>query len=165
MRLLLGIYTPDSGAVEVLQRSPQKFRRADRAKIGYMPQQFVLYPDLNVWENLNFAASLYGVPLRRTERLDYLLELVELNGHENKNVRHLSGGMQRRLRLARGVDDVGLLTFAVGQNCLSDSGGVRLALRPMQIRNGVGKLTLRQMIKVFINRENYFLFHTQEPTT
>jgi ABC-2 type transport system ATP-binding protein len=103
VRLLLGIYTPDSGAVEVLQRSPQKFRRADRAKIGYMPQQFVLYQDLSVWENLNFAASLYGVPLRRHERLDYLLELVELTGHENKNVRHLSGGMQRRLSLAAAI--------------------------------------------------------------
>lgn len=103
VRLLLGIYTPDSGEVEVLQRTPQKFRRADRAKIGYMPQQFVLYPDLSVWENLNFAASLYGVPLRRNERLDYLLDLVELTGHENKNVRNLSGGMQRRLSLAAAI--------------------------------------------------------------
>ena len=103
VRLLLGIYTPTSGDVEVLNRKPQKFRRADRAKIGYMPQQFVLYPDLTVWENLNFAASLYGVPLQRNERLKDLLELVELTGHEKKKVRNLSGGMQRRLSLAASI--------------------------------------------------------------
>lgn len=103
VRLLLGIYTPTSGDVEVLNRQPQKFRRTDRAKIGYMPQQFVLYPDLTVWENLNFAASLYGVPLQRNERLKDLLELVELTGHEKKKVRNLSGGMQRRLSLAASI--------------------------------------------------------------
>lgn len=68
-----------------------------------MPQQFVLYPELTVWENLNFAASLYGVSLRRNERLNELLELVELNGHEKKKVRDLSGGMQRRLSLAAAI--------------------------------------------------------------
>ena len=103
VRLLVGIYTPTSGNVTVLQKDPQNFGRAERAQIGYMPQQFVLYPELSVWENLNFAASLYGVPLRRKERLNELLELVELNGHESKKVRDLSGGMQRRLSLAASI--------------------------------------------------------------
>jgi ABC-2 type transport system ATP-binding protein len=103
VRLMLGIYTPDSGDVQVLQHTPQKFGRRERAQIGYMPQQFVLYPELTVWENLNFAASLYGVPLRRKERLQELLELVELIGHEKKKVRNLSGGMKRRLSLAAAI--------------------------------------------------------------
>jgi ABC-2 type transport system ATP-binding protein len=103
VRLLLGIYKPDSGEAEVLNCAPQQFGRAEQAQIGYMPQQFVLYPELSVWENLNFAASLYGVPLRRKDRLNTLLELVELTGHEKKKVGNLSGGMQRRLGLAAAI--------------------------------------------------------------
>ncbi len=110
VRLMLGIYRPDSGEVKVLQRSPQQFGRQERAQIGYMPQQFVLYPELTVWENLNFAASLYGVPLQRKEKLESLLDLVELKGHEKKSARNLSGGMQRRLSLAAAiVHDPGLI--------------------------------------------------------
>jgi ABC-2 type transport system ATP-binding protein len=100
VRLLLGIYPPDSGEAEVLKKPPRQFRRQEKAKIGYMPQRFVLYPELTVWENLNFSASLYGEPVRRGERLQELLELVELAGHEHKKVGDLSGGMQRRLSLA-----------------------------------------------------------------
>jgi ABC-2 type transport system ATP-binding protein len=100
VRLLLGLYAPTEGEVQVLGERPQAFTRRTRANIGYMAQQFVLYPELNVWENLNFAASLYGVPLRRKALMQDLLALVELTGHEKKQVIHLSGGMQRRLSLA-----------------------------------------------------------------
>ncbi len=103
IRLLLGIYTPDAGEIQVLQHSPEDFGRQERAQIGYMPQQFVLYPELSVWDNLNFAASLYGVPVRRKKRLKEMLELVELTGHERKKVQNLSGGMQRRLSLAASI--------------------------------------------------------------
>jgi ABC-2 type transport system ATP-binding protein len=100
MRLLLGIYEASGGVVEVLGRSPDHFTTADRQRIGYMPQLFVMYPDLTVWENLNFAASLYGVPLRRKHLLRELLDLVELSGHEGKRARNISGGMRQRLSLA-----------------------------------------------------------------
>lgn len=103
VRMLLGVYTPDSGEAEVLNCAPHKFGRSEQVQIGYMPQQFVLYPELSVWENLNFAASLYGMPLRRKERLTELLELVELTGHEKKKAKNLSGGMQRRLGLAAAI--------------------------------------------------------------
>ena len=100
VRLMLGIYQATAGVVEVLGRSPDHFRSADRQRIGYMPQIFVMYPDLSVWENLSFAASLYGMPLRRHKRLAELLDLVELTGHEDKLVRNISGGMRQRLSLA-----------------------------------------------------------------
>lgn len=73
VRLLLGIYQPTSGKAELFGTEPQNFDRRQKEKIGYMPQQFVLYPDLTVWENLNFAASVYGISLRRSERLHKLL--------------------------------------------------------------------------------------------
>ncbi|MCA9973159.1 MAG: ABC transporter ATP-binding protein [Anaerolineales bacterium] len=100
VRLLLGVYKPSSGTARVLGRDPQHFARREREKIGYMPQLFVLYPELTVWENLNFAASLYGVSWRRSERLHELLALVELTEHRNKLVEHISGGMRRRLSMA-----------------------------------------------------------------
>ena len=100
VRLLMGLYVPDSGEVTVLGVSPARFSRHDRERIGYLPQLFVLYPDLTIWENMNFAASLYGVPFLRTKRLNELLELVELRGDKHKLVRNISGGMQRRLSLA-----------------------------------------------------------------
>jgi ABC-2 type transport system ATP-binding protein len=100
MRLLLGIYQSTSGVAEVLGHAPDQFTTADRQRIGYMPQLFVMYPDLTIWENLNFAASLYGMPLRRHKRLHELLDLVELTGHEHKRARNISGGMRQRLSLA-----------------------------------------------------------------
>ncbi|HUM67942.1 MAG TPA: ABC transporter ATP-binding protein, partial [Chloroflexota bacterium] len=100
VRLLLGVYTPTSGTASVLNTAPQAFSRQDQERIGYMPQQFVLYPELTVWQNLNFVASLYGVPLRRHQRLHDLLRLVELEDHWQKRASQLSGGMQRRLSLA-----------------------------------------------------------------
>jgi len=100
IRLLMGLYEPDAGEVSVLGTRPAQFTRSDRERIGYLPQLFVLYPDLTIWENMNFAASLYGVPFRRTKRLNELLDLVELKDDKHKLVRNISGGMQRRLSLA-----------------------------------------------------------------
>jgi len=100
VRLLMGLFKPDAGEVTVLGHRPAEFNRRDRERIGYLPQLFVLYPDLTVWENMNFAASLYGVPFLRTKRLNELLDLVELREDKHKLVRNISGGMQRRLSLA-----------------------------------------------------------------
>ena len=100
IRLLMGLYKPDAGEVTVLGSRPSEFSRRERERIGYMPQLFVLYPDLTVWENMNFAASLYGYPFLRTRRLKELLDLVELREDKHKLVRNISGGMQRRLSLA-----------------------------------------------------------------
>jgi ABC-2 type transport system ATP-binding protein len=100
VRMLNGIYTPTSGQARVLGSNPAKFTQKERANFGYMPQLFVLYPTLTVWENLNFAASLYGMGLVRNKKLKDILEFVELYDHRNKLARHISGGMLRRLSLA-----------------------------------------------------------------
>lgn len=100
VRMLTGIHRPTSGKVTVLGEDPTRFSQTMRARIGYMPQLFVLYPELTVWENLNFSASLYGMPLRRHKRMNEVLEFVELQDDKNKLARDISGGMQRRLTLA-----------------------------------------------------------------
>lgn len=100
VRLLTGFYKPTSGSLSVLGKNPASFLKSDREKIGYLIQQFVLYPELTVWENLNFAASFYGVGIFRGRQLNKLLDFVELTGDKYKLARDLSGGMKRRLSLA-----------------------------------------------------------------
>jgi ABC-2 type transport system ATP-binding protein len=102
VRLMTGIYLPSAGSIEVMGQRPQRFSAGRRRRLGYMPQQFVLYPDLSVWENLNFSASLYGMGFgpERAKRLNELLAFVELDQQHHKLARALSGGMQRRMALA-----------------------------------------------------------------
>jgi ABC-2 type transport system ATP-binding protein len=100
VRLLTGFYKPTSGTLSVLGKNPADFSKSDRERMGYLIQQFVLYPELTVWENLNFAASFYGVGPFRRGRLNKLLDFVELAGDKHKLARELSGGMKRRLSLA-----------------------------------------------------------------
>lgn len=101
VRMMTGVYKPTAGQVSVLGKDPYKFSKSDREKIGYLIQNFVLYPELNVWENLNFTASFYGVSLfGRAKRFNKLLEFVELAEDKGKLASALSGGMKRRLSLA-----------------------------------------------------------------
>jgi ABC-2 type transport system ATP-binding protein len=100
VRLLTGIYTPSSGDSFIFGVPSSHFDQRTRQRIGYMPQLFALYPDLTVWENLNFSASLYGMGLFRWRRLRSVLDFVELREHKHKKTRDISGGMQRRLSLA-----------------------------------------------------------------
>ncbi len=100
VRLLTGLLTPTSGDAEVFGTPSCELDAQQRARIGYLPQTPALFPELSLDENLSFHASMYGLPLRRRERLDYLLDAVELGEHRKKRVADSSGGMQRRLALA-----------------------------------------------------------------
>jgi ABC-2 type transport system ATP-binding protein len=69
--------------------------------IGYMAQQFSLYGDLSVVENLEFFAELYDVPRgERASRMESLLHFARLEEFKNRRAVHLSGGMQKKLALA-----------------------------------------------------------------
>lgn len=100
VHMLTGITAWDSGTAEVLGESPARFSRETRARIGYMPQHAILYPDLTLRENLDFAASLYGVPLRRGELVARLVDFVELEGAVDRLPQDASGGEKRRIMLA-----------------------------------------------------------------
>jgi ABC-2 type transport system ATP-binding protein len=100
VRLATGVYRPDEGEVVVLGSDPTSRPTGKRTAIGYLPQSPVLFDNLSLWENINFHASLNGVPWRRRRRLHEMLELVDLRGEERKLVRNASGGMRRRLALA-----------------------------------------------------------------
>jgi ABC-2 type transport system ATP-binding protein len=101
IRMLLGVFRPTTGDLRVLGRHPHTFRRRDRERLGYMPQQFVLFPELSVMENMGFAASIYGMSFfGRGRRIRRTLDLVELWDARDRPAGQLSGGMQRRLELA-----------------------------------------------------------------
>src|ERR687887_1658861 len=61
IRLLTGVYSPTEGRIRVMGAPPDHPSRVMQERFGYMPQLFVLYPNLTVRENLNFVASLYGM--------------------------------------------------------------------------------------------------------
>lgn len=101
IRMITGGLEPTRGEVRVLGERPRNFRRRTRERIGYMPQQFVLYPDLTAAENVAFTASLFGILWRRRRRrVREVLQLVDLWGARRRRASELSGGMQRRLELA-----------------------------------------------------------------
>ena len=101
IRLLTGALAPTDGEVRVLGEDPRTFHRRTRERIGYMPQQFTLYPDLTARENVDFVASLFGMLWRRRyRRTREVLQLVDLWQVRGRRAGRLSGGMQRRLELA-----------------------------------------------------------------
>ncbi len=101
IRMLTGMVEPTEGTIRVLDENPRRFRARTREQIGYMPQHFVLYPELTAEENVTFVASLFGMLWRRRRRrVKEVLQLVGLWDARGRWASHLSGGMQRRLELA-----------------------------------------------------------------
>ncbi len=104
MRILTGYLKPTKGEASVFGRDPFAFDAADRRLMSFMPQSFVLYDELSVKQNMNFAAGLYGLKFgRRRNRVREVLEFVELWGDRRKTASRLSGGMKRRLQLAAAI--------------------------------------------------------------
>lgn len=94
----------DSTKVDVFGLDPRKDTLAIKAFCGIVPQQDNLDTELNVTDNLNIYAKFYGIPPREAKsRIDELLAFMELQEKAKANVRELSGGMQRRLTIARAL--------------------------------------------------------------
>jgi ABC-2 type transport system ATP-binding protein len=100
VRLLTGGLRPTSGTVAVMGEDPTRLRARTRERIGFMPQNVALYDDLTVAENLDFAASMFGLfrPTRR-RRIKAILAWLELEDARSRRAGQLSGGMRRRLQL------------------------------------------------------------------
>ncbi len=101
LRLLAAIMDPTAGWARVAGFDTRRQTEAIKRHIGYMSQQFSLYGDLSVWENLNFFADVFGVRGHvRAERIDRLLDFANLKPFRDRRAMHLSGGMQKKLALA-----------------------------------------------------------------
>ncbi len=102
IRTLVGLVRPTSGTVTVLGDNVLTTADKVRTNTGYMTQSQALYADLSVEENIDFFARIYGMADKqaRRERIDELLQLVDLAPRANTPVSNLSGGMRQRVLLA-----------------------------------------------------------------
>lgn len=101
VRLLTGLLKPDQGDLHVLGQDPVRFTAETRQRIGYLPEDSVLYPTLSIRENLSFAAAMYGLTgARRRRRVKAVLDVVELTEAADRRLAEASRGMKRRAGLA-----------------------------------------------------------------
>ena len=104
LRLCLGLTTPDSGEISVLGVPVPEQARLARTRIGVVPQMDNLDPDFTVRENLQIYGRYFDLSAREVDaRIPALLEFAGLANRGNDNIRALSGGMKRRLTLARAL--------------------------------------------------------------
>jgi ABC-2 type transport system ATP-binding protein len=101
LRLLAGVLEPSDGTAWVDGRDVMREGESLKHRVGYMSQQFGLYADLTVLENIHFYADLYGVTGReRGPRLERLLGFSNLTPFRDRLAGQLSGGMKQKLGLA-----------------------------------------------------------------
>ncbi|HEY5307700.1 MAG TPA: ATP-binding cassette domain-containing protein [Casimicrobiaceae bacterium] len=111
LRCCLGLIDPDGGTIEMVGVPVPRAAREARVRVGVVPQMDNLDPDFTVRENLLIYGSYFGMPRTVLEkRIPKLLEFAGLGSKRNVGIRTLSGGMKRRLTLARAlVNDPELL--------------------------------------------------------
>ena len=100
---LLGIITPISGSILLhgvdLSSKPMEMRN-----IGYLPQEYGLFPHMTVEENISFGLRVRNIPKQKqVDTTTAMLQLVHLEGYEKRNIQELSGGEKQRVGLARAL--------------------------------------------------------------
>ncbi|MBE1491896.1 lipooligosaccharide transport system ATP-binding protein [Plantactinospora soyae] len=104
MRMIACVSPPTSGTLRVLGMDPRKDGRRIRARLGVVPQDDALDRELTVRENLLIYGRYFGLPKQViAERGDRLLEFAQLTERGAERVEALSGGMRRRLTIARSL--------------------------------------------------------------
>ena len=105
MRVLTTVLKPTNGMVTLdgILYSEGNYEKIQR-KIGYLPQEIELYPNLTVQECLEYMGNLAGIPKAECKkRIEYYLEKTSLIEHRKKKMKQLSGGMKRRVGLVQAL--------------------------------------------------------------
>ncbi len=112
LRLCLGLTAPDAGEIELLGEPVPLRAREARERVGVVPQFDNLDPDFTTAENLLVFGRYFGLSARSVQaRIPSLLEFAGLAGRADSRIETLSGGMKRRLTLARALVNDPQLVF------------------------------------------------------
>jgi len=112
LKLCLGLLTPDAGSIRLLDHDVPAEARVARQRVGVVPQFDNLDPDFTVAENLVVYGRYFGLRDRDIRaRIPQLLEFAGLSGRADARIQTLSGGMKRRLTLARALVNDPQLVF------------------------------------------------------
>jgi len=104
MRMIAAVSPVTSGELRILGRDPAREGPAIRGRLGVCPQEDTLDIELNVFDNLFIYGRYFGIPAADVrERAQELLEFVQLTEKAKSKVEDLSGGMKRRLTIARSL--------------------------------------------------------------
>ena len=104
MRMIMALATPTAGRLSLFGEAPKALGRSMRERVGLVPQEDNLDPDLSVRQNLEVYGRYFGRPAAELpERVPQLLDFMQLGERANAQVMQLSGGMKRRLVIARSL--------------------------------------------------------------
>jgi lipooligosaccharide transport system ATP-binding protein len=104
MRMIMGLTRPSAGSLRLFGHAPSGLPRRERRRIGLVPQEDNLDPDLSVVQNLHVYGRYFGLPAAlRAARVPELLDFMQLAEKADARVMQLSGGMKRRLVIARSL--------------------------------------------------------------
>jgi len=112
IKMITTLLKKSSGEILVNDKNPEKFKDEVRKSFGVVFQDTTLDIELTAYENMYFHAVLYNIPKKqRKEKIEKLLEFVELLDRRKDYVKKFSGGMKRRLEIARGMLHVPEILF------------------------------------------------------